>query len=70
MYAQIKNGFVSLELMYSWGIALREGVFAKTKEGIYRNKDLKSSFKNSRRARVLKVPYSKHDKRLHGAASS
>ena len=31
MYAQIKNGFVSLELMHSWGIALREGLYAKTK---------------------------------------
>ena len=39
-----------LELMHSWGFALREGVFAETKEGICtlsRNKDKKASFKNS-----------------------
>ena len=28
------------ELMHSWGFALREGVFAETKEGICRNKDI------------------------------
>ena len=27
--------------MHSWGFALREGVFAETKEGICRNKDKK-----------------------------
>jgi hypothetical protein len=32
----------TFELMHSWGFALREGVFAETKEGICRNKDLKS----------------------------
>ena len=57
-----------LELMHSWRLALREGVFAETKEGICRNKEKKASFKNSRRARV-KVPHSKQDKRVHGAAS-
>ena len=30
-----------LELMHSWGFALREGVFAETKEGVCRNKDKK-----------------------------
>jgi len=30
-----------LELMHSWGFALRKGVFAETKEGICRNKDKK-----------------------------
>ncbi len=48
---------------HSWEFALREGVFAETKEGICRNKDKK------RVARV-KAPYSKKDKWLHGAASS
>ena len=33
--------FRCLELMHSCGFALREGVFAETKEGICRNKDLK-----------------------------
>jgi len=28
-----------LELMHSWGFALREGVFTESKEGICRNKD-------------------------------
>jgi len=28
-----------IELMHGWGFALREGVFAETKEGIGRNKD-------------------------------
>jgi len=56
------------KLMNSWGFALREGVFAENKEGICRNKSKKASFKKkSRRARV-KVPYSKQDKRPHGAA--
>ena len=55
--------------MHSWGFAFREGMFAETKKGICKNKVKKASFKNSRRARV-KVPYSKQDKRLHGAASS
>ena len=56
--------------MHRWGFALREGVFAETKEGICRSKDLKkASFKNSRRALVI-VPFCKQDKRLHGAASS
>jgi len=56
--------------MHSWGIALREGVFAENKEGICRNKSKKTlALKNSRRARV-KVPYSKQDKRPHGATSS
>ena len=27
------------KLTHSWGFALREGVFAETKEGICRNKD-------------------------------
>ena len=56
--------------MHSWGFALREGVFAETKEGISRNKkQKKTGFKNSRRARV-KMPYSKQETRLYGAASS
>ena len=41
-----------LELMHRWGFALREGVFAETKEGICRNKDLKRlalKFKKSAR---------------------
>ena len=68
--AVIGMGLVCHKLMHSWGFALREGVFAETKEGICRNKDKKkASSKNSRRARV-KVPYSKQGKRLHGAASS
>jgi len=29
--------------MHSWGFALREGVFAETKEGICRNKDKKKA---------------------------
>jgi len=35
------------EIMHSWGFALREGVFAETKEGICRNKNNKDSFKSS-----------------------
>jgi len=31
----------------SWGFALRKGVFAETKEGICRNKNIKTSFKGS-----------------------
>jgi len=35
--------FVSdIELMHSWGFALREGVFAETKEGKFKNKREKS----------------------------
>ena len=62
---------VKPKLMRSWGLALGEVVFAENKEGICRNKEKKTtgSFKRSRRARV-KVPCSKQDKRLHGAASS
>jgi hypothetical protein len=55
--------------MHSWGFALREGVFAETKEGNVKQKGKKLALKNSRRTRV-KVPYSKRDKRPHGAASS
>ena len=33
---------IGSQLMHSWGFALREGVFAKTKEGKCRNKREKS----------------------------
>ena len=32
-----------IELMHSWGFALREGVFAETKEGKFKNKRKKAS---------------------------
>ena len=32
----------TIELMHSWGFALREGVFAETKEGKFKNKREKS----------------------------
>jgi len=35
-------GVVSTKLMHSWGFALREGVFAETKEGKCKNKREKS----------------------------
>ena len=35
-------GWLTIELMHSWGFALREGVFAETKEGKCKNKREKS----------------------------
>jgi hypothetical protein len=45
--------------MHSWGFALREGVFAETKEGkCLKQKGKKLALKNSRRARLTGVrPY-------------
>ena len=39
VYGRAKEGS---KLVHSWGFALREGVFAETKEGICRNKSEKS----------------------------
>ena len=39
-----------IEIMNSWGFALREGVFAENKEGICRNKNKKASFKKFKKS--------------------
>ena len=40
----------STKLMHCWGFALREGVFAETKEGKCRNKRKKASFKEFKKS--------------------
>jgi len=42
-----------LELLHSWGFALREGVFVETKEGICRNKDLKKA--SASKVKAIKI---------------
>ena len=42
--------FFATKLMDSWGSALREGVFAETKEGKCRNKREKASFKEFKKS--------------------